>query len=169
MLAITKTCIWKSAMVGNYEVSNDGLVRHQHRRHILSPYTSESGYLKISLEDGPKRKNHFIHRLVLRAFCGPCPKGLQVNHKDGVKANNCVENLEYVTCKENHQHARAMGLYDNTARGERIHSAKLTESDVIDIRKKYRDGSRIRDITKKYPVCEQVIWSIVHRKTWKHV
>lgn len=103
---------------GYYQVSNDGRVRSVDRvvpclgdgrprfstlrKGVeLKPHKDKYGYMIVNLSKDGTRKKHKVHRLVMLAFAGECPDGLQVNHKDENKANNRVGNLEYVTCKEN--------------------------------------------------------------------
>lgn len=108
---------------GCYEVSDHGSVRsldrvvksHHHgsRRakcRLMKIFPDTIGYLCIRLSREGDRKNHLVHRLVARAFIGVCPDGLQVNHINGRKYDNRVENLEYVTRSENMLHAYALGL-----------------------------------------------------------
>lgn len=104
--------VWKEipGYEGVYEVSNYGRVRSNARKvwnytkqgRILKPHRKENGYMQITLCGRSKYEKHaYIHRLVAEAFI-PNPNNLpQVNHKDFDKANNCVENLEWVTAAEN--------------------------------------------------------------------
>lgn len=100
----------------NYEVSNQGRVRRIWRgsgkivNRPLSPLKTKFGYFRVCLFKEDARKYCHIHRLVMAAFIGALPEGMQVNHKDGDKENNSLENLEYVTAAENTHHACETGL-----------------------------------------------------------
>lgn len=129
---------WRKVVNGYYEVSNLGNVRRsmpgentfvgRNKKTSLSG----NGYLIFGAFAGGVRKNILVHRAVAEAFHGPCPKGYQVNHKDGVKTNNTVENLEYLTISENQIHALRMGLSSlpsNRAKGRKhwtqLHPEKI--------------------------------------------
>lgn len=200
--------VWKP--LPNYEtmyaVSSLGQVRNirlggTRRGHILSPQIDKRGYIACYLWDGSNRHIGLVHRLVAAAFIGPCPIGLQVNHKDGVKANNHPDNLEYVTSKENHAHAIRMGLAptgdrngsrthperlrrganhpcslrpENIIRGSRSGMAKITEADVVEIRRLWalgwKKGMRtLASIGVMFGISKGSTYQIVHRQTWKHV
>lgn len=89
---------------GKYQISNQGIVRNQYG-HILTPYKTKHGYMKLDLWQDSKRKKFYIHRLVAEAFI-PNPDNLpQVNHMDGNKENNVVENLEWCTAEGNVKHS----------------------------------------------------------------
>ena len=90
----------------NYEVSNFGHVRNISTKHILKGRLSKSGYLQVSLADKEtkKQKNYYIHRLVAIYFLENLDNKREVNHKDGNKLNNNVDNLEWVTPSENQKH-----------------------------------------------------------------
>lgn len=99
-----------------YEASNFGRIRSVNRidtngrkriGKILKPKIERTGYLRVALFNGGKRKEYKVHRLVMLAFVGECPYGLQVNHKDENKRNNMLANLEYVTPKENTNYGTA--------------------------------------------------------------
>jgi hypothetical protein len=111
----------------HYEVSNLGNVRSIDRvannghnngvrklpSKVLKPALGKAGYLLVSFCVDNVKSNHNIHRLVARAFIQNEANKPQVNHKDGNKQNNHVDNLEWVTCSENGLHAyRVLG---NTA------------------------------------------------------
>lgn len=89
-----------------YRASNFGRVRGPRR--LLTPGCNLKGYLHVSATK-PKRTVS-VHKLVLLAFVGERPEGCEVNHKDGVKSNNRLDNLEYATSAENNHHAMTTGL-----------------------------------------------------------
>lgn len=96
---------WKE--VNGYLVSNCGRIKHNNK--LLLPSKKPSGYLTVTLHG----KEVFLHRLVLQTYKGE--SDLEVNHVDGNKLNNHIDNLEWVTSKENKQHAKQLGLtrYNN--------------------------------------------------------
>ncbi len=102
---------------GLYAVTKDGRVWSYPKKNgvnqkgtYLAPKETTFGYLSVGLYKNGKRKVFLVHRLVLSAFiCNPQNKP-QANHKDGIKKNNNIENLEWNTCSENQIHAYKTGL-----------------------------------------------------------
>ena len=94
-----------------YKISNKGEVLNLSNNNILTPIKNPNGYLKVGLANGNgSHKQLSIHRLVALHYL-PNPYGHpQVNHKDGNKENNIVSNLEWVSVKENSDHALETGL-----------------------------------------------------------
>lgn len=96
----------------NYEVSNIGRVRSNfpgRGYRILKPELDKYGYKKLNIFKNGKKYTKTVHRLVAETFLGK-QEGLQVNHIDGVKTNNHINNLEWVTPSENTRHAFRLGL-----------------------------------------------------------
>ena len=95
----------------HYSVSDQGSIRRERRGpgtrpgFMLKPRRDKDGYGTVVLWKNNVPKYCKIHALVLAAFLGPKPKGKETNHKDGIKLNNHLENLEYVTPAENNRHA----------------------------------------------------------------
>lgn len=89
---------WKAVPNTDLEVSSLGRVRR-----YLQPETHSHGYQIIRFGTREAYNRHYVHRLITAAFLGPCPMGLEVNHKDSDKTNNAIDNLEYVTHRENIQ------------------------------------------------------------------
>ena len=99
--------IWKTLKENNkYEISDTGLVRRIDTKQTLSGCIT-SGYRSVKLTfNNSKQKRFYVHRLVAEHFINnPDPKNKTfVNHKDGNKLNNCIENLEWVSPRENNLH-----------------------------------------------------------------
>lgn len=132
-IEINKDEVWKKVQNPKYQLlyaSNLGRIKNKRGR--IYKGTIKNGYvhIKISLSDGSGKKNPKVHRLVLSAFLGPDIR--YVNHKDGNKTNNKLENLEYCTAKENAIHAVQTGLRLNPG-GPRRKVAKLdNDGNVLD-------------------------------------
>ena len=95
----------------NYEVACDGTVRNRNTNRPLKPHAGgTSPYLLYSLKNNKKYLNRLLHRLVAQAFIPNPENKPHVNHKDGNKLNNNIENLEWVTVSENNQHMYDTGL-----------------------------------------------------------
>jgi hypothetical protein len=94
-----------------YEVSDLGHVKHVTAAKCRRCSLSNWGYPIVTLSGKPSR-SRCVHHLVMEAFVGPRPGGLQINHKNGIKTDNRLENLEYITASQNIRHAMAMGLME---------------------------------------------------------
>ena len=123
------------------------------------------GYHKIVLCNGKTKKQFGVHRLVAQHFIpNPYNKPF-VNHINCVKTDNNVENLEWVTEKENVKHAKENGLYH---KGEEHYRTKLTEKDVIAIRRLGVVRTQT-ELAKCFNVQPSTIGKIVRRERWKHI
>lgn len=104
---------WKNIKeASNYEVSNLGNVRNKTTLKILKGRLSKSGYLQVSLKIDKINKfsNRYIHRLVAQYWIENPENKKEVNHKDGNKINNNIDNLEWVTSSENQKHRHSIGI-----------------------------------------------------------
>jgi hypothetical protein len=151
-----------------YSVSNYGRIRNNTTDYILKPFITERGYFQVAIQfsSRPKRITIDVHRLVARHFienplCKP-----YVNHIDGNKLNNYSTNLEWVTPKENNNHAVKLGLIKS---GEGSYLAKLSEKDVLTIIDLLREGQRNIDIARLYGVEHNTIDDIRCNRTWRYI
>ena len=114
-------------------------------------------------------KNHNIHRIIAQTFI-PNPNNFPcVNHKDGNKLNNSIDNLEWCTHSDNTSHAYREGL-EKKQTGEEHHNHKLTWDDVHYIRDVYEKGSRIYGsaaLGRLFGVDKSTVSAIVHNETWR--
>lgn len=171
--------IWKPIYKykGIYSISSFGRVKSEKigangrwkTGKILIP-NIHRGYSYVTLCKNKSKIKRFstIHSLVAKSFLGKCPLNCEINHKDGNKFNNHADNLEYISHRENMLHAYKKGLINN--KGSNHGCAKLTEKQVIEIRKKYlfRIYS-LHKLAKIYAVSKAMISLIILRKAWKHI
>lgn len=123
--------IWKNVKdyEGLYQISNLGRVRSLPRKgtfkdiHILKLQKKNSGYIEVSFTKNYIKKAKKVHRLVAEAFIPNPENKPQVNHIDGNKQNNCVDNLEWCTEKYNMQEASRLGLIKRII-GKNHHASK---------------------------------------------
>lgn len=137
---------------------------------IRIPVKDKYGYLELTLSKNSIVNHKKIHRLVAQAFLEKIEGKNEVNHKDGNKTNNTVDNLEWCNAKENRQHAVKNKLLKVI--GSENPMAKLTENEVREIRRLYKENKRkytIKVLAEKYNVSFQNIYNIVSNKKWKHV
>lgn len=168
---------WKSVVgyEGLYEISSHGRVRSNHEsQRRTSPFLKDAnirGYRMVMLckGDGSKPKSALIHRLVALAFLGepPTVKRPTVNHKNMDKADNRVENLEWLSHADNNRHAQPTIKH---CKGINKPSNKLTEDQVLAIRMRYVPHEvSLAMLAKEYGVSQQTVYAIIHRHKWKHL
>ena len=162
---------------GHYQVSDMGRVKGLKRtvKHptgypktigskILNP-TVVKGYYQIDLSKEGKRKRFLVHRLVAEAFIENKRNSPQVNHKDGNKENNNVNNLEWVTVSENVLHGYKIGLSEPMS-GVKNGHAILNKNKVIEIRNDFSEGVTQKELSERHHVSKSTIQDIVENKTW---
>lgn len=130
-----------------------------------------SGYrcINTSVRGHHAHRTRTVHSLVAEAHLGPRPPGLEVNHKDGDRINNRLENLEYVTKSEQHRHrVHVLGSDKICKPGEANPMAKITESDVARIFSRRRSGALHREIADEMLLSNQQVSRILSGQRWAH-
>lgn len=110
--------------------------------------------------------HHSVHRLVLLAFVGPCPDGLQACHNDGDRENNRPDNLRWDTPSSNYADRDRHGT---TATGERNGASKLNAVAVAEIRRRYAAGESQESLGRFFGVGHATISRVVRRVVWRDV
>lgn len=159
--------IWKQ-ISENYECSEDGHIRNRKTKHVLKEFDScHDGYLRTQF-DG---KTQTVHRVIAKAFIEEDPDRKYVNHKDGNKKNNSVDNLEWCTFSENIQHA-----YDNNLNkgcgGTKNGRSILSLDQVHYIRNNYKRGDPnygAKALSQKFGVAPQTISAVASKQNWSGI
>lgn len=134
---------------------------------ILSQKTnSKWGYCEISLHKNGKSRTFRVNRLVAINFINNPNNYNQVNHKDGNKLNNNKTNLEWCNNSMNQIHAHTIGLKRHLV-GENSNRSNLKESTVLELREKYNNGTRVKDLCKEYNIKYITCWFIVKERNYK--
>ena len=145
-----------------YKISSFGRVRNGEDELIDGTFVRGYKYIK---PDGKHGRRIPVHQLVAHLFIGPCPVGNEVDHLDGYKANNWVGNLEYVTHIENVQRARYI-MSDGRRSGVHNSNAKLTDTDVAEIRYQVSLGRTKVSVARDYDITDVHVGNIVRGKMW---
>lgn len=156
----------------NYEIcpiSGGGIIRNKNNLKIISQYIGSQGYYMVTLRDKiAGHKPRRVHRLLAIAF-KPNPNNLpEVNHKDGNKLNNDLDNFEWTDHDGNMKHAFRTGLVNNT--GIRNGKAKLNDKQVLKIKQMLADGISQYKIAKIIGgISRSAVMNIKNRGQWKHI
>lgn len=156
-----------------YQVDTDGNVYSKKTGNKMKLGLSQKGYSQVSVSVNGKECCRKVHRIVAEAFIpNPCNKPT-VNHKDLNKLNNCVDNLEWATHKEQVVHAVSMDVRANwkkDLKGTKHTQTKLTDSDVLEIRRIHSEGElNYPQIGKMFKIGRSGISHIVQRRSWSHI
>lgn len=123
------------------------------------------GYYSVHTRENGIRYGTHSHRLVWYHFRGEIPEGLTINHINGIKTDNRLDNLELATYSQQHQHAlNVLGI--RPPRGEEHWRSKFTEEQIRDIRLRASNGEAQRNIARDYRVGDSQISNIIHRLKW---
>jgi len=152
-----------------YLITEEGKIFNKNSGRELSQQTNEQGYKTVSIEDpfDGKWKKRKVHRLVAQTYIPNPENKPEVNHKDGDKANNNLNNLEWNTSKENKKHAWDNQYYTDI--GEDHHSSLLDNITVESICKDLQEGLRNIDVSKKYGIDKDTVSNIRRGKIWKSI
>jgi hypothetical protein len=175
--------IWKNIEKFNneYQVSSEGRIKSNHavivksdgntytrKSKILKPSVCKKGYLVGCVNVNKKMTAYKAHRLVAECFLDRIEGKDQVNHKNGIKTDNRVENLEWMTNQENVRHAFKTGLSFNP-NGENARNVKITKSEALEIINLRKKGFKRRDIHLKTNVSQKIIDNIIYNNSWSHL
>lgn len=157
---------------GIYAVSDTGEVMSMNYKKSKLPglmtFSIRRGYRSVTLcKPGTKQRWGTVHTLVAAAFIGPRPEGMTINHKNGIKTDNRVENLEYCTPSDNSKHSFTTGAQCN--KGIQHSQHKFTDDQIRDIRARNLNGESQTSIAKSLGVSQSAIHLVVRRKRWDHV
>lgn len=171
--------VYSAVLRGELEIDNRGRIWRvgKHGRgnitykckRVRAEHHLPSGYLQIRAMIEGIRHNSSAHRLVWLHFRGRIPDGLVINHKNGNKSDNRLDNLEVVTPSVNAQHAARILKVGHCANqnGERNYMAKLTKSDVIEIRRRRNEKNEpLKKIADDYRIKFQAVSKIARGDRW---
>ncbi len=175
--------IWKD-LIGfeeHYQVSNLGRIKSKDRilprknwtnktykSKILALHINENGYYIVRIGVVPNKKTCKLHRLIAKTWIANPHNKKYINHINGIKTDNRIENLEWCTFTENMRHAAKNNLL-NPCRGEDSPQAKLTNAQVFDIKTRLKNGEKIHTLRKEYNVSKSIIFDIAHEVSWKSI
>jgi hypothetical protein len=164
---------WR-AVVGfaGYEVSDHGNVRSwvyslRHANESLPRPTrhriGEDGYARVPLIRNKKKYSRYAHRLVLEAFRGPCPRGQECRHDNGIRSDNRFENLFWGTKEQNAEDKRRHG---SMPIGERNGKAKLTEAQALTV---LHSSEPHAQVAARFNIHKSLVSHIKTGRAWAHL
>ena len=137
---------------------------------VRAEYPSRDGYLLIMTTiDGAKTVTG-AHRVIWTSSNGPIPSKLTINHKNGIKDDNRLENLELATQSEQRRHAiEVLNVNRNRPKGSKHPKTRLTEADVLRMRQMRATGAMVKTIAEAYGMNPKAVSAICTGKTWPHI
>lgn len=157
----------------DYEITRHGMVRRATDAKtakagwLLKTHPNRSGYVQVVLRRSGKSLTQYVHSLVLSAFVGPRPSNIhQAAHLNGNRQDNRIENLRWALPAENAQDKKRHGT---DLVGMRHHSRKISDADVIEIRRLRAEGVYCKDIARKFGVHTAYVSLVASRKRWTHI
>lgn len=128
--------IWKDAKGYEeyYEISNLGKVRNKINKNIKKQTNNGRGYMSVNLWHNNKGNTKYVHRLVAESFIKNADNKPEVHHKDSDRSNNCVDNLAWVTSKENNnfdEHLKRLTSNENWIKTRKSSMAKAREKSIV--------------------------------------
>ena len=168
----------------NYMIGDDGTLWGQstwHKRyppivgtlgprwHRINKKPGKNGYILVTLHrkpGNPRRCNIYLHTLVLEAFVGKCPHGMECCHDNGIRVDCRLSNLSWGTRLKNMQDKRRHGTQ---LFGERVPIAKLTDEKVVKLRRRRDEGLTFNQLAREFGISFEAARKVVYRRTWRHV
>lgn len=166
--------IWRPVFgyESTYEVSSVGQIRSKKRTvsigknkrevggNFVKPILGSRGYYVVNFTAGGKRRQHFLHKLVLESFIGPRPDGMDSCHNNGDRLDCSIKNLRWDTKSGNHKDKRKHGTWQV---GEKANNSKLKEAVVLEIR---RRGLTPAQAVKEFGLSSTNAKRVVSGETW---
>lgn len=142
-----------------YFILENGSVLNGVGGNYLKPFLNRSGYYRVEMTNNNKRCRHYVHRLVAECYVSNPLNKPFVNHKNGIKTDNSVDNLEWCTHEENMRHAVETGLMAlGKVGGPKL---KYSKEDCLNILHLYESGVKQKEISKIYGCCNSSICRII--------
>lgn len=151
-----------------YLIDDSGNIYSIRKNKFVAQRLDRYGYPRVNLYEGTKQYTRTVHRLVAQAFIPNPENKLEVNHIDGNKENNNIDNLEWVTSSENQKHAFSIGLQKGRI-GEDNSATKYKEEHVRDVCTRLSNKQRNIDIINETGYSRSFVEKIKYRETWKHI
>lgn len=155
-----------------YRVGSDGTVWSEktlsREWKLLGQKVTERGYHNVTLSHLGRAKCFRVNRVVALAFIDNPSNKPEVNHKDGNKSNNSVNNLEWATRSENELHAFRIKI-KVPVRGEQRHTARLSNVQAMDIARRLASGERVGLLASEFGVHQTTISDIKLGRSWTHL
>ncbi len=152
----------------NYFISDLGRVvsAKENKIKTLKIIITTQGYCVVSIFKHGVKQQFRVHRLVLEAFEGDCPKGMSGSHLNGNRGDNRLTNLVWETLSDNHKRKKEHGTWQG---GSNNGKAKINETTAMEIKTLLASGKTIVVTAKKVGVSKDIVANIKQGKTWNHI